>query len=161
MIRLRDVDQKDTVEMAPDTKCYLIDGLHYTETKEVKRIGAMTTLRELRAFEMVEVDTGHDDEEQPRVMAILPRLTQGVAMLIASIAMSLLAFGCSGATYTYSYTCYGQGCAPTPVAMNYMMAPSSPAKADVVYVSRPMEVHVLRDGTINTRRAAEPRWRSK
>ena len=161
MIRLRDLEDKSVVELAPDTWCYLIDGLHFTETKEVKRIGAVTTLRELRAFEMVEVDTGIDDDKQPRVMAILPRLRNGVAMLIASIAMALFTFGCSGATYTYSYTCYGQGCAPPPMAMNYMMVPSSPAQAGVVYVNRPMEVHVLRDGTINTRRAAEPRWRNR
>ena len=161
MIRLRGMEEKEVVEMAADTKCYLIDGLHYTETKEVKRIGALTTLRELRAFEMVEVDTGIDDDDQPRVMAILPRLQQGMAMLIASMVMALFMFGCSGATYTYSYTCYGQGCAPPPMAMNYTMVPSMPAQAGVVYVDRPLEVHVMRDGTINSRRAAMPRWRGK
>ena len=73
MVQLRDVTDKEVVEMAPDAKCYLIDGLLFAETKEVRRIGAETTLRELRAFEIVQVDTVIDDEEQPRVMSILPK----------------------------------------------------------------------------------------
>jgi hypothetical protein len=143
--------------MAPDTKCHLIDGLLFVETKEVKRIGAETTLQELRAFEMVQVDTGVDDDEQPRIMSILPKRKNGVAMFIATGLMALASFGCSGATYSYSYSCFGQGCAPPPMRIGYMYPPSIPQQAQVVYVDRPMEVRVLRDGTPQMRRAAMPR----
>lgn len=157
MIQLRGVDEKDVVEMSPDTKCYLIDGLHYTATKEVKRIGAMTTLQELRAFEMVEVDTGFEDDAQPRVMAILPRRKNGMAALLASMVLAMNAFGCSGATYSYSYSCYGQGCVPPPVQVGFMYRQAVPQQASVVYVDRPLVVHVQRDGTPQVRRAAMPR----
>jgi len=156
MIQLRGVEDKEVVEMAPDTKCYLIDGLHYTETKEVKRIGALTTLQELRTFEMVEVYTGFDDDEQPRVMAILPRRKNGVASLLAAMVLGLGVFGCSGATYSYSYSCYGQGCVPPTVQVGVMYQRSMPYQARVMYVNRPMEIQVLRDGTTQ-RRAAMPR----
>lgn len=159
MIQLRGVDGKELVEMDELTVVQLIDGLHYVETHEVKTIGAMTTLRELRAFEMVQVDTGFDEQEQPRIMTILPKRKNGVASLILAMTMALGAFGCSGATYSYHYSCYGQGCAPLPVPVN-MYVPRVTPVAGVVYVDRPVEVHVRRDGTIESRRAAMPR-RSK
>ncbi len=160
MIRLRGVDGKEVVEMDESTNVQLIDGLHYVATHEVKPIGAMTTLRELRAFEMVQVDTGFDDQEQPRVMTILPKRKNGLASFILATTMALGALGCSGATYSYHYTCYGQGCAPPPRPVNMYVSQATPASAGVVYVDRPLEVHVQRDGTINSRRAAMPR-RSK
>ena len=163
MIRLRAIDgEREVVEMAPDTRCLLIDGLHYTETKEVRTIGVMTTLQELRAFEMVQVDTGFCDEEQPRVMTILPKRRNGIAMLVAALAMSLLA-GCgSGATYHYSYTCYGNGCAPPPPSFTFIHT-QMPLQARVVYVDRPVELLVRRDGSVDTnqRRAALPRRRAQ
>lgn len=161
MIRLRGVDEKEVVEMAPTTVCQLIDGLHYVETKEIRRIGAKTTLAELRAFEMVEVVTGfEDDDERPSIMSILPKNRDGIAALIATSALMLGAVGCgSGATYHYSYTCYGEGCAPPPVAMNLYVPQMPPAQASVIYVDRPVEVRVRHDGTIATRRAAMPQWR--
>jgi hypothetical protein len=160
MIQLRDLDNdRETIELAPDTKCQLIDGLLYVETKKVQTIGAVTTLQELRAFEMVQVDTGFDDDEQPRIMAILPKRKHGIAMLIATTVMALGLFGCSGATYHYS--CYGDCGMPAPVTM---YSPHVvPAYGQVQYVNRPHEIFV-RDGHIdtsnyNTRRAATPRKR--
>lgn len=162
MIQLRGVRDKELVEMDEATKCQLIDGLHFVETNEVKRIGAKTTLRELRAFEMVEVDTGFDDDKEPRVMAIMPKRNNGIAALVASLAGALVMMGCgSGATYHYSYTCYGQGCEPPPMAMNLYVPQTMPAPASVVYVDRPVEVRVRHDGTIDTRRAAMPRRRAQ
>lgn len=162
MIRLRGLEGKEVVEMAPTTKCHLIDGLRYTETKEVHTIGAMTTLQELRAFEMVQVDTGIDDDEQPQVMAILPKRRDGYAALVASLALSLLA-GCgSGSTYHYSYTCFGNGCAPPPPSFVFTHI-QMPQQARVVYVNRPIELLVRHDGTVDTnqRRAAQPRRRAQ
>jgi len=163
MIQLRGMDDnKEVVEVADDTVCHLIDGLHYTDTKEVRRIGAKTTLQELRAFEIVEVDTGLDDDEQPRIMAIMPRSRSGVAALVASLALMLLS-GCgSGATYHYSYTCFGNGCA-TPVQMFGAMYPHVlPQQARVVYVNRPVELRVHNDGASEIqRRAAMPRRRER
>lgn len=159
MIRLRDAETKEVVELDELTDVQLIDGLHYIESKgEVKPVGAKTKLKDLRAFDAVEVDTGFDDQEQPRVMTLLPRRSNGVAALIAALAVGLNVLGCSGTTYHYSYTCYGQDCAP-PETIGYMRQQVLPQQAHVVYVDRPMEVHVRHDGTINTRRAASPRKR--
>lgn len=158
MIQLRGMIDKEVVEMADDTMCQLIDGLHYIETNQVRTIGAMTELSSLRAFEMVQVDTGFDDHEQPRIMSILPKRRNGIAALLASTLLMLVT-GCgTGATYTYSYTCYGSGCEPPPVVHYVTGAAATPS---VVYVNRPVEVHVRRDGTINTRRVASPRWRAR
>lgn len=164
MIQLRGADDdKEVVEMAPNTKCQLIDGLHYVETKQVQRIGVVTTLQELRAFEMVVVDTGFGDETQPRVMTILPKKRHGMASLLASLVVAACSIGCTGTTYHYSYTCYGQGCAP-PVTFGYTQR-AMPQQARVMYVDRPVEVRVRRDGTIDTRdfqrRAAQPRRRAQ
>ncbi len=163
MIELRGVYDKEVVEMPEDTLCQLIDGLHYVETKEVKPIGAKTKLRELRAFEMVQVDTGFDDDEQPRVMAILPKRKTGFAAMLAATLLSVLAFGCgSGATYHYSYTCVGVACAPPPaMAMSFFTPQATPIQARVIYVNRPMDIQVHRDGTIRTRRPATPGWRNR
>lgn len=159
MIRLRDAVSKEVVELDPTTKVRLIDGLHYVETQEVRMIGAWTELQSLRAFEMVQVDTGLIDDEQPRVMAILPRRSNGVAALIASMVVGLSTLGCSGPTYHYSYTCYGNGCEPMPRQMSYHMMTPAPV-ADVIYVDRPVELRVRRDRSSFVRRAALPR-RSK
>jgi len=162
MIRLRGMDDnKEMVEVAADTMCHLIDGLHYTDTKEVRRIGAKTMLQDLRAFEIVEIDTGFDDDEQPRIMAIMPKRSNGVAALVASLAMMLLS-GCgSGMTYHYSYTCYGNGCAPRPMfGATYTHA--LPQQARVMYVNRPVELLVHHDGASEIqRRAAMPRRRTQ
>lgn len=162
MIQLRGMDDdKEMVEVAKGTVCHLIDGLHYTDTKEVRRIGAKTTLQELRAFEIVEIDTGFDDDAQPRIMAIMPKRGNGVAALVASLAMMLLS-GCgSGATYHYSYTCYGNGCAPPPM-FGVMYPRLLPQQARVVYVNRPVELRVHSDGASEIqRRAATPRRRAQ
>lgn len=161
MIKLRGLEGKEVIELAPTTKCRLIDGLHYTETKEVRTIGAMTTLQELRAFEIVQVDSGFDDDEQPQVMTILPKRRDGIAALVASLALSLLT-GCgSGSTRHYSYTCFGNGCAPPPPSFVFTHT-QMPQQARVVYVNRPVEVFVRRDGSVDTqRRAAQPRRRAQ
>lgn len=165
MIRLRDAKTKEVVELDEHTRVCLIDGLHYIESRgEVKRIGAMTKLRDLRAFETVEVDTGFDDQVQPRIMTILPKHTNGVAAFVAAMAVGLSSLGCTGTTYHYSYTCYGQGCVP-PATIGYMPQQVLPQQAHVQYVNRPVEIHMRRDGTIDTRdfqrRAAQPRRRAQ
>lgn len=162
MIQLRGMDDdKEVVEVADDTMCHLIDGLHYADTKEVRRIGAKTTLQQLRAFEIVEIDTGFDDDEQPRIMAIMPRRRNGIAALVASLALTLLS-GCgSGMTYHYSYTCFGNGCAPQPM-LGAMYTNVLPQQARVVYVNRPVELRVHNDGASEIqRRAAMPRRRAQ
>ena len=162
MIRLRDIDTKEVLELDEAAGVQLIDGLHYTETGEVKHIGALTPLREFRAFDMVQVDTGIDDDKQPRILAILPKRKDGVAMFIASTLMALSALGCSGATYSYSYTCTGSACPVPPAPPMWVNYPVMPTQAyvptHVQYVDRPMEIRVHDDGRSEIeRRPARPR----
>lgn len=156
MIRLRGHEDKTVIEMDPATKVQLIDGLHYVETNEVRRIGALTELCALRAFEMVEVLTGFEDDETPSLMTILPKKRNGFAAMVASLVLAMCAVGCGPAAYSYTYTCYGQGCVqPMPQAyapMYYQQAVPQP-----VYVDRPMEIRVNDDGSSYVqRRPAQP-----
>ncbi len=173
MVKLRGMTNRDVIEMGPATRVKLVDGLHYSATNEVRYIGNGTwALGELKAYDLVEVDTGLDDDEPQRLYQVMPRRTHGFATLISTMLMALATFGCSGATYHYSYTCYGKGCpVPTQLPMQavyypYVQPMSYPQlpMAQVQYVDRPHEIYV-RDGHIDTsefrpeRRAAQPQMR--